>query len=167
MLYSANMVGKSKRIFLMGDPMLGDMCRETDFCSRTKEDDELSAFTVKLKPNFSSPSNWSNFEMHTLNGAPQITVYHLSQSKKQYIHIFEKELFWSFRPRVNDILIILFGAHFRGEKVILILRVNVCMYVCMCVYLKGGGKFLNKGISETCVEFSWSSVLAGAFSPTL
>jgi hypothetical protein len=116
MLYSAKMVGRSPRIFLLGDSILGDMCRDTAFCNNRTED-ESSAFTVKLKPNFSSPSNWSHFEMHNLNGGLQMSVYHLSQTNKQYVYIFERELFLSFHPKVKDILILLFGAYFRGEKV--------------------------------------------------
>lgn len=115
MLLSASMAGRTKRIFLLGDPMLGEMCRDTNFCNRTE--DNSSAYTVKMQPNFSTPSNWSHFNMHQLNGAPQTAVYHLSQIKS-HIFVMEKELFWGFRPRTADILIILFGAQLRREKVL-------------------------------------------------
>ena len=90
MLYSANMVDRTKRIFLLGDPMLGEMCQDTNFCNRTE--DGTAAFTVKMQPNFSTPSNWTHFNMHLLNGATQIKVYHLSQIKS-HIFVMEKELF--------------------------------------------------------------------------
>ena len=112
MLYSASML-TTKRIFLVGDPLIGDMCRETAFCSRTE--DGLSTFAIKMKPNFSTPDNWTHFNRHQLNGAPQVSVYHLGQSKLN-VPIVEKELFWNFHPGVADILIVLFG-NFRNDKV--------------------------------------------------
>ena len=132
MLYSSAMSKKS-RIFLLGDSLIGQMCRDTKFCGKMGDG---SLFTVNLTPNITSPSNWSYFRMHHLNGVRKVKVFHLGQYGGQ-IYIFEKELFWGFHPKANDILIMLFGAHFHEPKVMdfgICFRRNnayICMYVCM------------------------------------
>lgn len=100
------------RIFLLGDSLIGQMCRDTKFCGRN-EDTTLDM--VDLKPNNTNASDWSYYRLHHLHGVPNIKIYHLGQYGG-FAHSFEKELFWTFKPKVYDILILLFGAHFHTQS---------------------------------------------------
>ena len=136
MLYSSSMT-KNGRIFLLGDSLIGQMCRDTKFCGKAVDG---SVYTVNLTPNITSPTTWSYFRMHFLNGAPKVQIYHLGQYGGQ-IYIFEKELFWGFHPKANDILIMLFGAHFHDSQVfayVIYIQTNtfyVHMYIYVYIYI--------------------------------
>ena len=101
------------RIFLVGDSLIGQMCQDTKFCDRNKFG---TLYTLKMNPMHTLQSDWIDFTMHRLSGAPRIEVYYFSQYGG-YIHVFEKELFQTFHPTSSDVLIILFGAHSREPKV--------------------------------------------------
>jgi len=110
-IWSSMISSNLMRIFLLGDSLIGQMCRDTKFCGRA---DDGTLDMVDLKPNYTSQSNWPYFRMHHLNGFPQIKIFHLGQYGGN-VTTFEKELFWTFKPRSFDILIILFGAHIHSH----------------------------------------------------
>ena len=101
------------RIFLVGDSLIGQMCRDTKFCYRNKFG---YVQTLNINPNSTRHSDWAYFRIYHLSGAPQIEVYHLAQYGG-YIHIFETELFQTFHPTSSDVLFVLFGAHIHQPEV--------------------------------------------------
>lgn len=100
------------RIFLVGDSLIGQLCRDSKFCSR-KSDGTLDM--VDLKPNHTHPSNWSYLRAHKLRGVPEINIYHFGQYGGN-VYVFEKEIYWTYKPREFDLLVVLFGAHFHTKR---------------------------------------------------
>ena len=111
------------KIFLVGDSIIGQMCRNTNFCRHIvgngSLDDDNNVYTHIMKPNYSSPNDWGRFNMHQLSAAPNTTVYNLGQygATMKILNIFEEELFRSFFPTSADVMFILFGAHIHEKEV--------------------------------------------------
>ena len=110
------------RIFLLGDSLIGQMCRDTKVCDRNRDG---SVYSKTISPLNSDISNWAYFKMHRLQGAPSIEIYHLGIYGGR-VALFEKELFHMFHPNSSDVLITLFGAHLHTPEVVMY-TVIICM----------------------------------------
>lgn len=105
-------VSRESRIFLLGDSLIGQLCRESGFCKAYNN----TMFGRVMSAQHTNPALWYKLAEYKLNSVFSNPVYYLSHFRVENVKLFKDELFKTYKPTEGDILIIQFAAHFQSTE---------------------------------------------------